>query len=68
MIVITTATVQYVSYLTDRNAEKVREYAKREECSLREAVDVLYNCGEIDLYDECVEADFSTKSIDTVEE
>lgn len=68
MIVTTTATVQYVCYLKDEDAEKVREYAEREECSLRRAVNDLYADGEIDLYYESNDIDFTTESIDSVEE
>jgi hypothetical protein len=68
MIVTTTATVEYVCYLSDEDAEKVREYAEREGCSLREAVADLYAGGEISLYDECAERDFTTEHIDDVEE
>lgn len=68
MIVTTTATVEYVCYLRDEDAEKVREYAEREECSLREAVADLYADGEIDLYYESNKSDFNTESIDSAEE
>lgn len=68
MIVRTTATVQYVCYLRNEDAEMVREYAERENCSLEQAVTALYDGGDIDLYYDSNDADFSTESIDCVEE
>jgi hypothetical protein len=68
MRITTTATVQYVCYLKDEDAEIVRQYAENEGCSLREAVSDLYADGVIDLYYESSESDFSTESIDSAEE
>lgn len=68
MKVRTTATVEYVCYLNDEDAGKVQKYAEREDCSLRRAVADLYADGEIDLYYDSSESDFSTESIDSVEE
>lgn len=68
MIVRTTATVQYVCYLRDEDAEKVIHYADAEGCTLKEAVTTLYDGGDIDLYYDSSDADFSTESIDCVEE
>ena len=68
MIVRTTATVEYVCYLKDEDAEKVIQYADAEGCTLKEAVTTLYDDGDIDLYYDSNDADFSTESIDSVEE
>lgn len=68
MIVSVTATVQYVCYLTDKDADKVREYAEQNDCTLEEAVWGLYTENNLDLYDESTESDFSTESIDQVVE
>lgn len=68
MTVTTTATVQYVCYLRDEDAEKVREYAERENCSLRQAVADLYADGEIDLYYDSSDIDCTTERIDSAEE
>lgn len=68
MTVTTTATVQYVCYLRDEDAEKVREYAEQEGCSLRRAVADLYADGEIDLYYDSNDIDFTTEHIDSAEE
>ena len=68
MIVTTTATVQYVCYLSDEDSEMVRKYAEQEDCSLREAVADLYADGVINLYYESHDIDCTTESIDSVEE
>lgn len=68
MTVTTTATVQYVCYLTDEEEEKVLEYAEAHpEKTLIEVVDELWAQGEINLYRESAESDFSTESIDSVD-
>ena len=67
MIVRTTATVEYVCYLSDEDTDKVIQYADAEGCTLKEAVANLHADGTIDLYNECSEVDFSTESIDSVE-
>lgn len=68
MIVTTTATVQYACYLTDEEEEKVLEYAEAHpNMELTEVVDELWAAGEIDLYRESTESDFSTESIDAVD-
>ena len=68
MIVYTTATVDYICYLNDKDEKKVRDYAESENCSFITAVAVLYDKGEIDLYNESTEGDFNTESINGVEE
>lgn len=68
MKVEVTASVQYICYLTDEDAEMVREYAENENCSLRDAVADLYADGVINLYYDSNETDFSTESIDSAEE
>lgn len=68
MIVTTIATVQYICFLKDEDAEMVREYAENENCSLRDAVTDLYADGVINLYYESNETDFSTESIISAEE
>ena len=68
MTVQTTATVEYLCRLRDEDAEMVRKYAEHEKCSLREAVDILYADGTINLYYDSWDIDFSTESIDSVEE
>lgn len=68
MKVLTTATVEYACRLKEKDEEMVRKYAEQEECSLRQAVADLYADGVIDLYFDSWDTDFSTESIDGVEE
>lgn len=68
MTVEVTASVQYTCYLSMEDEEKVLQYAEDEDCSLEEAVFGLYSRGEINLYYNSTESDFSTESIDSVEE
>lgn len=68
MIVTTTATVQYACSLTDEEEQKILEYVEAHpDMSLTDAVDELWQQGEIDLYRESTETDFSTESIDSVD-
>ena len=68
IIVEVTATVQYTCELSEHDSEKVKEYAEENEVEWTEAVIELYNSGEIYLYRNSTESDFSTNSIDNVYE
>ena len=68
MNVTVTATVQYTCFLNKAKARKVKAYAEENDCTLEEAVWALYVGDELDLYDDYTESDFSTESIDQVEE
>lgn len=59
-----TAMVQYTCELTAEDEEKVKAYAEENDVTLVYAVDVLYSMGEINLYKNSVESDFSTETID----
>ena len=61
----TTATVTYVCNLNEEDTKKVCDYANEQGLTLKEAVAELYSNGEIDLYDNSTESDFSTESIDS---
>lgn len=63
-----TALVTYTCCLDEDDVAKVQEYAEENECELEEAVFSLYADGEIDLYKESTESDFSTESVDSVYE
>lgn len=73
--VTVTATVQYWCNLSDEDSEKVDELIRQSEedpnnlfpYTLEEAVWALYNNGQISLYDDSTESDFSTECIDSVE-
>lgn len=68
MKVTTTATVQYTCFLNTVKANKVKAYAEENDCTLEEAVWALYVDDRLDLYDDSTESDFTTESIDQVEE
>ena len=68
MKVTTTATVQYTCFLDEAKARRVKAYAEENNCTLEEAVTELYYDDELDLYDNSTESDFTTESIDQVEE
>jgi hypothetical protein len=63
-----TAEVQYACWLSEEDSEKVKEYAEENGCELETAVWELYVKGEIELYADSQESDFSTESVDCVEE
>lgn len=63
-----TAEVQYACWLSEEDSEKVKEYAEESECELETAVWELYANGEINLYDDSSESDFSTEKVDSIEE
>lgn len=65
--VTTTATVTYTCWLSEEDSQKVIERADEEGEELTEAVAYLYDAGEISLYDDSTESDFSTESIESVE-
>ena len=62
------ATVTYTCYLDEEQSQFVQECAEQEECSLEDAVMMLYNEGKLNLYHNSVESDFSTEEIVQVEE
>lgn len=68
MNVTVTATVQYTCFLNNEKACRVKAYAEENDCTLEEAVWALYVDDRLDLYDNSTESDFSTESIDHVEE
>lgn len=68
MIVTTTAIVQYTCYLTEEDAEKVRAKAKEFDDDMIGAAWELYTEGNINLYQDAAESDFSTEAIIEVED
>ena len=59
-----TASVAYTCELTAKDEEKVKAFAEENDVELAVAVAELYAIGEINLYKNSVESDFSTESID----
>ena len=66
IIVETTATVTYTCWLSEEDSQKVIDYADENGLDLKEAVAELYADSEIDLYNNSIDSDFSTESIDKV--
>ena len=70
MTIEVTAEVNYTCYLDDDKSKLVMDYANENNCTLEEAVWQLQFCNpykSIEIYDNSVESDFSTESIDNVE-
>lgn len=58
------ATVIYTCRLDDEDSQKVLDFLeKNPDYDITEAVDILYARGEIDLYNNSTESDFSTDEI-----
>lgn len=58
------ATVIYTCKLDDEDSQKVLDFLeKNSDYDITEAVDILYARGEIDLYNNSTESDFSTDEI-----
>jgi hypothetical protein len=64
----TTASVMYTCELTEEDEEKVKAFAEENDVELSVAVWELYSVGEINLYKNSVESDFSTESVDAAYE
>lgn len=62
IIVEVEATVTYTCHLSEKESKEVKSYAKKNDLTLREAVEELYSQYKIDLYKQSTESDFSTKS------
>lgn len=62
------ATVTYACYLDESESELVRQYAEEEDCSLEDAVMMLYTEDKINLYRNSTESDFCTCECTQVEE
>lgn len=59
-----TASVMYTCELTSEDEERVKAFAEENDIDLAVAVWELYSVGEINLYKNSVESDFSTERID----
>ena len=64
----TTATVEYTCWLTEEDEQRVRFYAEENEMDIEEAVQELYDKGEIQIYQDSTESDFTTEKIELVVE
>jgi hypothetical protein len=68
MKLIATATVTYTCEISEEEVQKIINYAEEEEMPLSNAAWNLYQQGEIHLYDNSTESDFSTEDIEVEEE
>lgn len=64
----TTASVSYTCELTAEDEKKVKAFAEENDVEFAVAVWELYSVGEINLYKNSVESDFSTERIDSAYE
>lgn len=62
------ATVTYACYLSEEDSQKVINYIGDTDLSLEDAVHELYSMGDINLYANSEESDFSTDKVTQVEE
>lgn len=70
MKVMVVASVTYCCELSSEDQQKIEqamELEENEDKSIEEIVMELYQSGEIDLYAESTESDFSTEEIENVE-
>ncbi len=68
LVAMVEATVTYACRLSEEEEQKVREYIGDTDLSIEDAIIELYNVGEIDLYKNSTESDFSTNYIEQVYE
>lgn len=68
LVAMVEATVTYACYLSESESELVQKCAEEEECSLEDAVTMLYNEGKLNLYHNSVESDFSTEAVTQIED
>jgi hypothetical protein len=68
LVAMVEATVTYACWLNEEDEKKVRDYIGDTDLSIEDAVIELYNVGEIDLYKDSTESDFSTNYIERVYE
>lgn len=65
IIVEVEAAVTYTCYLSEKDSKEVKSYAKKNDLTLREAVEELYSQYKIDLYKQSTESDFSTEKFNS---
>lgn len=68
MKLIATATVTYACEISEEEAQKIVDYAEEIDMPLSYAAWTLYQKGELNLYDNSTESDFSTEDIEVEEE
>lgn len=65
VVALVQATVWYTCELSEENSKKAIEYAEENDLTLEDAIMELYhNADNFSIYENSVESDFSTESID----
>ena len=62
----TTAEVITTCYLTDEDEKEVKNFMEKYNCDLEDAVIELFWTNKLDIYNNSIESDFHTESIDLV--
>ncbi len=62
----TTAEVITTCYLTNEDEKEVRDFMEKYNCDLEYAVNMLFWTNKLDIYNNSIESDFRTESIDLV--
>ena len=62
----TTAEVITTCYLTNEDEKEVRNFMEKYNCDLEYAVNMLFWTNKLDIYNNSIESDFHTESIDLV--
>lgn len=66
MVVYVSGSSVYRCRLTEEDAQKVNQYAKENNTTLKTVVSILYDREEINLYYDCEESDYSTEKVEQV--
>ena len=66
MVVYVSGSAVYRCRLTDEDAQKVRQYAEENDTTFEDAVRLLYDRDEINLYYDCEESDYYTEKVEQV--
>ncbi len=66
LVAMVEAIVTYACRLSEEDEQKIREYIGDTDKSIDDAIMELYDTGEIDLYNNFTQSDFSTNYINSV--
>ena len=67
LVAMVEATVTYACGLNEEDDQKIRDYIGDTDLSTADAIMELYDAGEIDLYKNSTESDFSTNYITSID-
>lgn len=63
LVAMVEATVTYACWLSEEDEQKIREYIGDTDKATEDAIMELYDAGEINLYKNSTESDFSTNDL-----